>query len=72
MPVEDLTDKWNIDLKVPCFEGECAQDWADFVTTSVDGQRTEDPNAYKADPTTKDEIYGCDLWIEVTGIDNEL
>ena len=71
VPVEDINDEWNIDLKVPCFEGKCAQDWAEFVTTSA-SPRSVDPNDYKANPTDEGEMFGCDLWIEVTGIDNEV
>ena len=29
---QDLEDAWKIDLKVPCFKDECAQDWNNFVT----------------------------------------
>src|SRR3989344_8988013 len=27
----DVGDTWIIDLAVPCFKGQCAQDWPDFV-----------------------------------------
>ena len=64
----DTSDAWNIDFKAPCFEGECAQDWADFVAAAnVDA----DPLAYDLDPELKGKELGCDLWIEVTGIDEE-
>jgi len=58
----DLSDTWNIDLKVPCFEDKCAQDWDVFVH----GQNpSADPDAYKADLDDEHEIFGCDLWLEV-------
>jgi hypothetical protein len=50
----DPADQWIIDLDVPCFKGECAQDWTH--------QGWEPPAKY--DGTT----FGCDLWIEVTKI----
>jgi|GEM_PF-3482430 len=51
----DLEDAWLIDLKVPCFEGYCAQDnWI--------------PEDYQADPQYESKVFGCDLWLEVIGI----
>ena len=63
--VADLSDTWNIDLKVPAFEGAAAQDWADFVHTF---NPDADPDAYLADPNLEHEIFGCDLWLEVTNL----
>ena len=64
---QDLQDSWKIDLKVPCFEGECAQDWDSFVKKS-------NPSANSADfvqpQENKKQMLGCDLWIEVTKINN--
>ncbi len=51
----DVSDQWNIDLKVPCFKGQCAQD--DVI-----------PADYELDPTLEHKIFGCDLWVEVTGV----
>lgn len=51
----DRVDLWNLDLVVPCFKGSCAQD--DVV-----------PAGYEADPLDEHKIFGCDLWIEVTGV----
>ena len=51
---EDKEDFWLIDLDVPCFEGMCAQDWMH--------------HGWELDPALESEIFGCDLWIEVTGI----
>lgn len=50
----DETDTWDIDLKVPCFKGQCAQD--NFV-----------PAAYQL-TGGEHELFGCDLWVETTGI----
>lgn len=62
----DDDDPWTIDLVVPCFRGmmdfegeeifvnKCAQDYPhDWPTL---------------DPDDEGETFGCDLWIEVTGI----
>lgn len=62
---QDTGDTWNLDLKVPCFGGYCAQDWEDFVFGI-------NPDAVAADyvQDIKDEhkVFGCDVWIEVTGV----
>jgi len=50
----DFVDNWIIDLNVPCFEGMCAQDWTH--------------HGWELDPDLESQIFGCDLWIEVTGI----
>ena len=59
------TTSWNIDLKTPCFKGQCAQDWASFVH---DANPTADPAMYMLDPNVEHEQLGCDLWVEVNGI----
>ena len=51
----DIEDDWIINLHVPCFAGSCAQD---YVV----------PADYELDPALEHEQFGCDLWIEVTGI----
>ena len=56
---------WDIDLHVPCFKGECAQDWAKYVH---DANPTVDPNAYMLDPGLKGDALGCDLWYEMTSV----
>jgi len=61
----DVTDTWNIDLKVPCFAGSCAQDWAAFVHEQ---NPDADPVAYMADPALEHKLFGCDLWLEVNGV----
>ena len=50
----DLWDEWLIDLNVPCFEGMCAQEWTHY--------------GWELDPNLESETFGCDLWLEVTGI----
>ena len=52
---KDIEDNWIIDLHVPCFAGNCAQD---YVV----------PTEYELDPALEHLQFGCDLWIEVTGI----
>ncbi len=60
----DPADVVTIDLAVPCFKGACAQDWAAFVH----GQNpAADPAAYQLHPGLEHEVFGCDLWVEVTG-----
>lgn len=54
----DTTDNWDIDLFVPCFSGQCAQDH--LV-----------PPAYQANPALEHQQFGCDLWVEVDGIDGQ-
>lgn len=50
----DPADQWVIDLDVPCFKGECAQDWTHL--------NYEPPAKYDG------RTFGCDLWVEVTRI----
>lgn len=61
----DLTDTWNIDLKAPCFGSHCAQDWADFVLGINDEATPED---YIQPVENEHKLFGCDLWLEVTGV----
>lgn len=61
----DPSDTWTIDLAVPCFKGACAQDWADFVHSL---NPNADPALYELDPLLEHEVFGCDLWVEVTKI----
>lgn len=64
-PLGDNDDTWNIDLKVPCFHGQCAQDWPAFVQAE---NPSADPQAYEADPNDESSTFGCDLWLEVTEV----
>lgn len=52
---DDSVDVWDIDLHVPCFKGHCAQD--NVV-----------PEEWQLDPGDEGGTFGCDIWIEVTGI----
>ncbi|MDD5626611.1 MAG: DUF642 domain-containing protein [Patescibacteria group bacterium] len=54
--IGDIMDEWLIDLHAPCFKGMCAQD------NKIDPE-------YQADPALEHAVFGCDLWLEVTGID---
>ena len=61
----DPGDQWIIDLAVPCFEGQCAQDWASFVHSFNPDANADD---YMLAEDFEGEVLGCDLWIEVTDI----
>jgi hypothetical protein len=62
----DTVDNWLIDLSVPCFGGECAQDWDDFVLATND--QAGDPDQWTQLKENEHKIFGCDLWVEVTGV----
>ena len=49
-------DDWHINLAVPCFKGKCDQGY--------------DINFYgpPLDPRLEHELFGCDLWVEITGV----
>jgi hypothetical protein len=49
---QDLLDAWIVDLKVPPVTGTVGQDWPAGCPTVEEDKQD----------------YGCDLWIEVTGI----
>ena len=49
---QDILDLWKLDLKVPPVAGYVGQDWPAGCPTVP----------------TNDVDYGCDLWIEVTGV----
>lgn len=51
---QDTEDEWVIDLDVPCFEGQCAQDWTH--------------EGWELPADLESETFGCDLWVEVSGI----
>lgn len=55
----DISDIWDIGLLVPCFAGNCAQDGVIL-------------DEYQLDPRLESEVFGCDLWIEVTGFGDEI
>jgi len=61
----DPADIWTLDLPVPCFREQCAQDWADFVKKHNPAANAED---YKAPRGLSGQVFGCDVWVEVTKI----
>lgn len=64
---QDLADQWKIDLRVPCFAGECAQDWPTFVREES-GNPQINPDDYVQPKEREHAIFGCDLWLEVNGV----
>lgn len=62
---DDVSDTWNIDLRVPCYKGECAQEWPNFVH---ENNSQANPSDYSLAQDMKGKVLGCDLWVEVTGI----
>ena len=62
----DPNDTWTIDLAVPCFKGQCAQDWGQFVLGL--NPNAGDPAQYELPPQLEHQVFGCDLWVEVTDI----
>ncbi len=62
---QDIDDLWAIDLAVPCFGGYCAQDWASHVLSI---NPLADPAAYTQDIANEHKVFGCDLWLEVSGV----
>ena len=50
----DISDTWTVDFKVPPVMGNVGQDWPVSCANWVVDQDSQD--------------YGCDLWVEVTGI----
>ena len=59
----DIQDVWTIDLKVPCFGGYCAQDWADFVdgmkaVGDVVGMNSQHNNSPRFNAFRKDNSGG--------------
>lgn len=68
----DVHDRWIIDLATPCFGvlgASCAQDWPVFYDAH-NGNVTGAGDAWEwtLDPRMEHEVFGADLWIEVTGI----
>ena len=65
---QDYYDTWHLDLKVPCFAGNCAQDWAKYV---YDINPSANPDDYVQPIGNEHKLFGCDIWIEVTGVSEE-
>jgi len=61
----DTSDTWTIDLKVPCFGDNCGQDWENYVFGINSGANADD---YIQPEGNEGALFGCDLWIEVTGV----
>lgn len=65
----DIADQWKIDLKTPCFTQHCAQDWENYVLgINPDPGPGLTPADYVQPIANEHQIFGCDLWLEVTGI----
>ena len=66
----DIDDNWTIDLAVPCFGGHCAQDWLSFVRriTGNPNLTQADADAYTQPIANEHKVFGCDLWVEVSGV----
>ncbi len=62
---QDTVDNWTIDLAVPCFGGQCAQDWEEFVL-GINPQAI--PAEFVQPQENRGKIMGCDLWVEVSGV----
>lgn len=62
----DPSDVWTVDLAVPCFKGQCAQDWETFVLGL--NPNAGDPEKYKLPQSLEHQKFACDLWVEVTNI----
>lgn len=62
---KDRQDIWNLDLKVPCFGGHCAQDWNNFVRGI---NQEADPNKFIQPQELEHKVFGCDVWVEVKGV----
>ena len=62
----DSSDNWTVDIAVPCFKGQCSQDWAKFVLGL--NPNAGDPAQYQLPPGLEHQTFGCDLWVEVTKI----
>ena len=64
---QDISDTWNLDLKVPCFKGYCAQDWVAYVS-GINPAAATSTDLYVQDPANQHKVFGCDIWFEVTGV----
>src|SRR3989344_4583975 len=52
----DVGDNWIIDLAVPCFRGQCAQDWSAFVAGK--NPSVTDPSIYELPSELEHEVFG--------------
>ena len=67
---QNTEDNWTIDLAVPCFGDFCAQDWLNFVRHWSDNSdmTQEEADSYTQPIVNEHKIFGCDLWVEVSGV----
>src|SRR3989338_9176373 len=66
---QDTEDSWTIDLKVPCFIRQCAQE----ADNEQNGLNDDIPGFFvpldfRLPTSTEHLVFGTDLWIEVTGV----
>ena len=66
---QDTEDSWTIDLKVPCFINQCAQE----ADNEQNGLNDDIPGFFvpldfRLPTSTEHLVFGTDLWIEVTGV----
>jgi hypothetical protein len=54
----DISDQWLLDFPVPCFEGQCDQDYIQGVAQGT--KENPLPSGLES------QVFGCDLWVEVT------
>lgn len=50
----DIADIITVDIDVPCFKDQCAQDWTH--------------EGWELPRELEGQVFGCDLWVEVTKI----
>lgn len=62
--IDDELDTWNLDLKVPCFFGQCAQDWENFV---LGINPSAEPDDYVQPAENEHLLFGCNIRVTVTG-----
>ena len=62
--INDKLDTWNLDLKVPCFFGFCAQDWENFVLRI---NPAAEPDDYVQPAENEHLLFGCNIRVSVTG-----
>jgi len=63
---DDNVDKWVIDLAAPCFDGQCDQTYDEWVWRI--NPDVANPWDWTLPAGMEGQTFGCDLWIEVTGI----
>ena len=63
---DDNVDNWVIDLAVPTFAGMSDQGYADWVTGI--NPDVVNPMEWVLPAGLESKVFGCDLWIEITGI----